>query len=77
MNQHHFVILQPDLANVVVVGTSYQNKNVRSFVILLLGEGLTFFSINNRTNLLGKKKIYIYIYKMKLSTVFSQNTRKN
>ena len=30
---------------IVILQTSYQNKNVRSFVILLLGGGLTFFNI--------------------------------
>ena len=42
--------------NVVVAGTSYQNKNVRSFIILLSGEGSASFSINNWTNFFGKKK---------------------
>ena len=31
-------------------------SNKRSFIILLSGEGLTFFSINNRSNLSVKKK---------------------
>ena len=30
--------------------------NVSSFIILLSGEGLTSFSINNRTNFFGEKK---------------------
>ena len=31
-------------------------SNVRSFIILLSGEGLTSFSINNRFNFIGLKK---------------------
>ena len=31
-------------------------QNARSFIILLSGEGLTSFSINNRTNLFGEKR---------------------
>ena len=37
--------------NVIVAGT-----NVSCFIILLSGEGLTSFSINNRTNFFGEKK---------------------
>ena len=48
--------------NVVVGGNKL--SNVRSFIILLYGEGLTSFSINNHSHLLGKKS------KMKLSVVF-------
>ena len=40
--------------------------NVSSFIILLSGEGLTSFSINNRTNFFGEKKKV----KKKLSGVF-------
>ena len=39
-------------------------SNARSFIILLLGEGLTSFSINNATNFVGEKS------KMKLSGLF-------
>ena len=47
-------------------------SNIRSFIILLSGEGLTPFSINNRPSVFGEKK------KMKLSRVsFCGNTRKN
>ena len=46
-------------------------SNIRSFIILLSGEGLTPFSINNRPSVFGEKK-------MKLSRVsFCGNTRKN
>ena len=38
-------------------------SNVRSFIILRSGEGLTSFSINNRTDFFGEKS------KMKLSGV--------
>ena len=31
-------------------------SNVRSFIILLSGEGFASFSINNRTNFFGEKK---------------------
>ena len=56
--------------NVVVAGTT-ELSNVRSFIILLSGEGLTFFSINNRTNFLMKK------CEMKLSGVsFFENAQK-
>ena len=40
--------------------------NVSSFIILLSREGLTSFSINNRTNFFGEKKKV----KKKLSGVF-------
>ena len=36
---------QGKMIAIVILQTSYQNKNVRSFVILLLGGGLTFFNI--------------------------------
>ena len=38
---------------------SGENKlsNVRSFIILLSGEGLTSFSINNQTNFFAEKKV--------------------
>jgi len=46
-------------------------SNVRSFIILLSGEGLPSFTINNRNNLFDEKS------KMKLSGVsFFENTRK-
>ena len=32
-------------------------SNVRSFIILLSGEGLTSFTINNRTNFFGENKV--------------------
>ena len=41
------------VSNVIVAETSYQT--IRSFIILLSGEGLTSFSINNRTNFLVEK----------------------
>ena len=50
-------------------------SNVRNFIILLSREGLTPFSINNRTNFFVTKKKR----KMKLSreSLFCDNTRKN
>ena len=50
-------------------------SNVRNFIILLSREGLTPFSINNRTNFFVTKKKR----KMKLSgeSLFFDNTRKN
>ena len=42
--------------NVVVARTSFK-KSCKSFIILLTGEGLTSFSINNRTNFFGEKKV--------------------
>ena len=39
--------------NVIVAETSCQT--IRSFIILLSGEGLTSFSINNHTNFLSEK----------------------
>ena len=53
VNQHHFGgdshchSSARFSENVVVAGISYQNKNVRSFIILLSGESLT---CQNRTN---------------------------
>ena len=45
--------------NVIVTETSYET--IRSFIILLSGEGLTSFSINNRTNfLVEKSKIKLF-----------------
>ena len=44
-----------------MAGTKCKLSNVRSFIILLSVEGLTSFSINNRTDFLVKKG------KMKLS----------
>ena len=41
--------------NVAVVETSYQN-NVRSFIILRLGEGLISSNKGNSANFSGKKK---------------------
>ena len=41
--------------NVVVAETSYQMYK-GSFISLLSGDGLTSFSINNRTNFFGEKK---------------------
>ena len=48
-------------------------SNTRSFIILLSGEGLSSFSINNRANVFGEKS------KMKLSEVcfLFWNTRNN
>ena len=47
-------------------------SDVWRFIILLLGEGLTFFNINNRTSFFGEKG------KVTLSGVsFFWNTRKN
>ena len=34
-------------------------SNVRRFIILLSGEGFTFFSINNRTFLVKKSKMML------------------
>ena len=48
-----------DVAFVGTYGSYYeflQKCCVSSFIILLSGEGLTFFSINNRANFLGEKK---------------------
>ena len=39
----------------VVVARTSLIPNVRSFIILLLGEGLTSFKKNNRANLSGEK----------------------
>ena len=41
------------VSNVIVAETS--NQTIRSFIILLSGEGLTSFNINNRTNFLVEK----------------------
>ena len=47
-------------------------SNVKSFIILLSGEGLTSFSINNRTNFFGEKKLNeAFLF------VFFLRTRKN
>ena len=48
-----------------MAGTKCKISNVRSFIILLSGEGLTSFSMNNRTDFSVKKG------KMKLSGVSS------
>ena len=37
-------------------------SNERSFIILLSGEGLTSFSINNRTNFFGEKKLKMKLF---------------
>ena len=47
--------LHSDLLRVLACGGN-KLSNVRSFIILLSGEGLSFFSINNRTDVLVKKK---------------------
>ena len=58
--------------NVVVAGNGGNKlSNVRIFIILLSGEGLTAFTINNRTNVFDEKS------KMNLSGVsFFESTRK-
>ena len=63
MSQRHF-----GEENVIAVISHYEftrecrssgNKlsSVKSFIILLSGEGLTSFSINNRANFFGEKKL--------------------
>ena len=51
--RHH--VLQRDIAS-IGGGGGNKSSDVRSFIILLLGEGFTSFTINNRTNFFGEKK---------------------
>ena len=54
--------------NVILAGKrdSCRQINIRSFIILLSGEGLTSFSINNHTNFFGRN-----LSKLKLSGSYS------
>ena len=55
-----------------MVSSSYQMKQVLSFCYM--GEGFTSFSINNRTNFFGEKKVKWSVPERQL---LFENTRKN
>ena len=66
--------------SVVVAETSYQN-NVRSFIILRLGEGLISSNKGNSANFSGEKKYkictFFHLMKHNLGCLLLENMRKN